>query len=272
MYSDNKKKIKYRTSIYSSYTLFFVIKIKEGVGMDIRYEPLPNDLFMVRVPIIATYEDREIDTFGLPFSIDNQGNQFMDTYKELTTVMLPLDKIIDIYIKGFYIAVVNKEDISKIYVILEKYLSGSVSNPNAYINRGFVKEERLEDIERFANEMFGLNKATIVNDAVKESKNNPFGLNLDLMPLITPQQTKLMNYNKTAGPSHVNMPKFSKTLTMDDLPKNHVSYPHVREPKIGDNKPKEVPKHYAYLHDTAPNVNIDISSVKRTSGFRKIYK
>lgn len=240
---------------------------------NIRFSPLPDTLFLVRVPIICTYSEEEIDIFGLPMSSDNLGNQFNDTFKDLTTVMINVDKMIDIYIQGYPIYILNKEDSITIFKILEDYLAGTVNNPVAFLNQAHIEENRLQDIERFAEEMFGLNKHTIVGKIISDNNSIGFGMDgFDLMPMKTPEQV----INETVVSRGVTVksttldPNVNLTPPVNRMPLNHTAYPYVPEPKIENNTVNSV-KSYAYLYDTIPDVNIDISKVTRRPNYRKTY-
>lgn len=239
----------------------------------IRFKPLPDTLFLVRIPIICTYTDEEIDLFGLPLTTDNMGNEFKDTYKDLTTVMINIDKMINVFIQGYPIHIVNKEDSVAIFNILEDYLAGTVNNPIAFINQVHTEEDRLPEIERFAQEMFGLNKSTIVNKIMKDNATDGFSLGgLDLMPMKTPEQVLQEQIRNTNGIRSVTLDSSPvKKIEVKQMPMQHTAYPYVPEPKIENNNQNSV-KSYAYLYDTAPDVNIDISKVTRRSNYRKIYK
>lgn len=240
----------------------------------IRYEPLPNTLFLVRVPIVCTYTSAEVDMFGLPMSTDNLGNEFRDTYKDLVTVMLNVDRMIDIYIQGYPIYIVNKEDSAKIFSILEEYLAGTVNNPTAFLNQANVEEDRLNDIERFAEEMFGLNKNTIVSKILNDNKNIGFGMDgFDLMPMKTPNQVMKETYtNKGNVVRSITFdPNVNNKNTVKKLPMKHTAYPHIPEPDVKINNRNTV-NNYAYIYDTLPDVDLDIAKVTRRTNYRKVYK
>lgn len=121
---------------------------------------LPNKLFLVRVPIIATYSPEELDILGLPVTYNFFGNYDDQAYRNLTTCMLPLDRLIDIYTSNFPIYIVNHGDIQVIHDILVKYIEDAYDGP-ADPNIRYEEDERIEDIERFAMEMFDINLAHV---------------------------------------------------------------------------------------------------------------
>lgn len=117
---------------------------------------LPNKLFLVRVPILATYSPEEIEVLGLPTTYNSFGNYDNQAYRNFTTCMLPLTKIIDIYISNFPIYIVNKEDTAIMHKMLLDYLQDLYYN-NVDYNIKYTVDDRVDDIEKFAREMFNIN-------------------------------------------------------------------------------------------------------------------
>lgn len=257
-----------------------------------RYEPLPKRLFMVRVPIVATYTDEEIEVLGLPISINhyqnygsNYGTCNYQAYKDLTTVMLPLTKIIDIYCNGHKIVVVNKADIPVIYEILEKYLLGVTAVKQFSLNHAMIEEERMDDIERFAQEMFGINKAVIAKSVYDKMNHNPFSLNSGFMTPVEAYNAKqkVLKAQKSTSPQ---ITKFTARK-----PASHLDFPYIPEQQINtpavmsaDNSggtqlkyvtPEDLAqpdqKNISYLYQEFPE--FDLSKVERTptNSFRKVY-
>lgn len=262
-----------------------------------RYEPLPDKLFLVRVPIVATYTDEEIDLLGLPVSINhyqNYGSNYgmcnYQAYKELTTVMLPLTKIIDIYCNGHQIAVVNRSDIPIIYEILEKYLLGVTAVKQFSLNHAMIQEDRMEDIERFAQEMFGINKATIAKSVYDQMSHNPFNLNAGFM---TP--TEAYNAREKAMKNQPKQPvkvvpvvnKFSAKK-----PGTHLGYPYRPEQQINTPavmstspntsgtqlnyvKPEDIAnsrsKNISYMYNDFPEFDLSKVERKPSNSYRNTY-
>lgn len=130
------------------------------------HNALPNKLYRVRVPEIATYSDAEIEILGLPLTIMN-GDDRKHHYKETVSVMLPLTRLVDIYTSGYSIEIIDRNDITEIYNTLERYLNNSLETANYSPNRAAVIEDRHEEIEKMLEEMFGYNRKTIVKDTLK---------------------------------------------------------------------------------------------------------
>jgi len=156
------------------------------------YHKLPPNLFKVKVPILATYDEVELELYGVSLTTVD-GDIKKNSYLEMTTVMINLDRIINIYIQGYPISIVNQNDSSTIYKILEDYLLGIDHNESYSPNRIAVKDDRLEEIDKFANEIFGLNRNTIIKNSV--NVNNGFDLGFKAMNSI-PLNTRVNSGEK----------------------------------------------------------------------------
>jgi len=89
--------------------------------MAYKYNQLPDTLFMVKVPTIYTYSDADIGAMGLPMQKDKRDRDVVDP-AQMSLVMLPLTRIIDIYSSGAPISLTNPDEVTLIYNILENYL------------------------------------------------------------------------------------------------------------------------------------------------------
>lgn len=227
----------------------------------VRYKPLPDKLFLVRVPIICTYSQAELDLVGVPMTLDTNSGEFRDrkAYNNLTTCMLKLTKIIDIYCQGYPIYVVKHEDTLEIFNLLEDYLAGVVSTQSTYVlNTPTVIEERLPDIEKFAQEMFGLNKGDIVRGSINLSNQGMGGLGLDIMK---PQPMATYKIEEDNQPIKITRPT------------KHTSYPLPKEEIV--QQPTQLRKsiptsNIGYVNHTLPEFNLD--EVKRKPSYRKQFK
>jgi len=138
---------------------------------------LPTELFKVRIPLIATYTDAEIAMFGIPLEV-RDGKVDYNRTDELTTVMISLDSIIDKYIAGYPIYLVDEKETAVIYKYLENYIKGKDEQEEYSINRAVTRDPRIEEIDRFADEMFGLNRHTIVTGNISANTGYDLGFNL----------------------------------------------------------------------------------------------
>lgn len=233
--------------------------------MATRYKALPDKLFAVRVPIICTYTPQELDIIGIPLTVDNDDGRVIDRkpYNNLTTCMLPLTKLVDIYDEGYPIYLVNSEDSVIVYEMLEEYLSGVVYAQSVnMLNMERIEETRLESIEKFANEMFGLNKGDIIKKVIDVSNsNNGYGLGMDLMrpqPLanFTTQPTFNVMQPSVMPANHTSYP-----LAVEDIKKNQES---MIRPSVG------TADNYSYVYNSVPEFNIE--EIKRKPSYRKRFK
>lgn len=212
---------------------------------------LPNTLFSVSVPIIATYSPEELDVYGLPMSIVNN-SRLENNYETMTTVMLPLTKIIDIYNMGFPIKLNNYKDVTTIYSILENYLDDTERFKYNTIHKPKFREDRLQDIDRFASEIFNLNKITIAKDAFSIQNGFDIGLGrmMQMNEAIVPiEKEQVSRY----GNRYKNYSSPNKPFTYDNG-QAFSEYNNAGETYTG------------YNPSNAPVVNFD--NVKRKSRYR----
>lgn len=155
------------------------------------YHPLPKKLFKVRVPVLATYSKEELELLGIPLSIIKEGDgedvtvrYDKNSYRELVTVSLPLSKIIDIYCDGMRIQVVDHKDTLEIFRLLENYIAGIESTPHMLNMENKVPDERLENIKKFAQDIYAMNVGRIHKGITIDMENNPFRSSIGFMPRV----------------------------------------------------------------------------------------
>lgn len=230
-----------------------------------RYQGLEDRMFMVRVPMICTYSDVEIEHLGVPIDHGyNEVGQFVENtraYNNLTTCMLPLSRLIEIHSSGYPIHLVNREDNSVIYNILEEYLGKLITiKDSALLNMGKVEEGLLESIEKFVDEMFGLNKGDIVRNMINTADTGSYNIGLDIMkptPLNPYAATEVTSSSIKSRPAnHISYP-----ISVDDLRKDAEN--EVRRSKV------QVGADVSYVYETVPEFNID--KVTRKPSYRKRY-
>ena len=150
-----------------------------------KHGQLPDTLYSVRAPLIALYDEFDMISMGLPTQEHRNGRKD-DIEENMTRVMLPLTKIIDIYSSGYPISLINPDEVSEIYQILEDYLSDNLNYSNE-LNGEVYQENRDIDIDRFASEMFDLNKRDIVNKVVNKKSGFDIGISkLDISNQVAP--------------------------------------------------------------------------------------
>jgi len=154
------------------------------------YVKLSTKLYRVTIPMVATYTEAEMDMLGVP--IDNEsGNPITDSFNKLTTVMLKLDRIIDIYTNGYPITINNDYDVINIYNELEQYLAGTKGRNVTSINQQPVIEKRFEEIDHFCNDIFQNNRHLIEQAATTHVQG--FDLGIPKMEAISTTPTKYDN-------------------------------------------------------------------------------
>lgn len=131
-------------------------------------KPLSNDIYKVRVPVMATLNAVDMH-FGIRvnYAKNEQGRTVNDKYgnKEWTTTWLTLDKLIEIFDNGFPIMIVDKEDINTIYNELERYVTDLGRLEEISVNGRALYDERVNVISKFVSEIFGHNKGEILKEA-----------------------------------------------------------------------------------------------------------
>lgn len=244
---------------------------------NIRRKPLPGKLFLVRVPIIATYSDTEIDLLGLPVDTNTFGGYNPKTYNNFTTCMLPLDRLVDIYMQNYPIYVVNQSDTVEIYNILEEYLTGE-SEPETFSRNLEARvEDRLVDIEKFASEMFGYNRGTIARDMYQRDLQNNIinGLSLNLTANMSIDSAKnIVNNNpdiqrfvEAAEVSRVNA---NKDANFGLKSKEEFILPTKLPTGAVEVKSNGEMVNISYIHNSLPDFNIDnYDRIPTENGYRK---
>lgn len=241
---------------------------------NLRYKPLPKELFFVRVPLIATYSDIEMNTLGLPINmINNQPDH--TTYNTMVPVYLPLDRIIDIYISGYPIKLIDHESLDRIYVILDQYVRGLNDNDNFELNMPGVVEERLYDIEKFAAEIFDNNKVDILRKLI--SFKHGYDANVNIMHVNTPvvnkqpvnhvvlnntdsYQSVLSNPNLNSGYGYG---MFGGQPTLNSITASNTSEPSVRDAfRVNPNKPEL--SNTTYVNNNLPEINFSLATRTKT--------
>jgi len=173
--------------------------------MSRKYTRLPSTLFTVIVPMVSTYSDLEMDIMGVPLQETSSGKRTAcdDT---MTRVMLPLTRIIDIYRTGAPIKLVNVNEVPTIFKILEDYLHESNSTTMEF-NIMSHEDNRDVDIDRFASEMFDLNRVDIVNETLNKKSGFDIGipkLHINNRPKVTRRRMNVSESYSLENPSVAN--------------------------------------------------------------------
>lgn len=189
-------------------------------------------LILVRVPMVCTYSEMEIEEFGIRtdyikehLHTDKNDTMLMrnDTnvpYLDMTTCMLPIERLLEIYSDGYPIEVINSNDVRKIFDILNK----------AYDEYNKFNKKDLNHfiIERFLDDIIANNTGELVRNAVDKSKEifkEPEGImkteakpkiykNTNIDRIMYPTTTtEIDRIKKTKRPEY----KGSNTLISNDL-------------------------------------------------------
>lgn len=214
---------------------------------------LPSKLYKVEIPVIATYTEEEMALYGMPMSVVNN-SKFERDYNARVVVMLNIDRMIDIYALGFPIRLINSDEVTEIYNILDNYVNDRHEDMTT-LNRPHYNDERMTIIDRFAQEMFGINKINIVN---KETKLNN-GYDIGLTHLLPEYRTSTINRDVSNIPSTSKWSRRNNLGVIDNTPI-------VEDVQPLYNNYNSISNNLTYLNQNTPNIDMD--SIKRTPRFR----
>lgn len=151
-----------------------------------------NKLYRCNVPIISTYTSRELEFVDIPTDIRN--GEVVDSKMENVVVEITVTRMVDIFMNGFRIGILNKDDISEIYYGIQDHIanfsSTFKSSPNEYID---VPVDDLENLDLFASSIFKNQKKVIVEDSIP--KQNAFGIGTTPMAYANVKKEEL-NYDE----------------------------------------------------------------------------
>lgn len=140
---------------------------------------LPDTLYSVRVPMLATYTEEELEIFGIPLDVNDKNKADINTYKNTTVCMMNINRIIDTYLNGYPIGLTNPDEAMILFKTLEAYLNIHVNKIQRSINAPVKQDSRLMEIDKFVTEIFDYNRNAIVKDMV--GVGSGFNLNIGLM-------------------------------------------------------------------------------------------
>lgn len=193
-------------------------------------------LYLTRVPDIASYSSQELKMFGSPGVFENGKYKKEALLANMTTVMINIETMIQYYSNGYPLSVVNPNDVKEIHEELEMYLRDT--NPIYSNSLHKVKRDELllDEIDKFAEEMFSLNRNTIVGGIIS-ARDNAFSIGFTPFQVQRPIQPTVETYERS-------------TSVLSAYGGVEVSQPTT---EMSNN---------TYLTEFAPE--IDISSVRRT--------
>ena len=124
-----------------------------------------HKLFLARVPILSTFSEEEIEITGIPMHQDMEDEKKTESMLNTTTVMITINDMVEKYKYGFRISIVNYEDMSFIYAVIQDHLLAWRNRRITSLNSTSTNVDNdLIDLDSFANEIFGIHKVKIVND------------------------------------------------------------------------------------------------------------
>ncbi len=124
-----------------------------------------HKLFLARVPILSTFSEEEIEITGIPMHQNMEDEKKTESMLNTTTVMITINDMVEKYKNGFKISIVNYEDMSFIYAVIQDHLLAWRNRRITSLNSTSTNVDNdLIDLDSFANEIFGIHKVKIVND------------------------------------------------------------------------------------------------------------
>jgi len=128
-----------------------------------------NKLYDAYVPIISTYSEDELDIVGVPLNIidDERHNSF----NEKVLVKITIVDMIEKFNKGFAVSVAKQSDVEQIYDVIQKHLIAWRDYGVKSLNQASLPRDDLILMDKFANEIFNINKRTIIQKDISKPKS-----------------------------------------------------------------------------------------------------
>lgn len=137
-------------------------------------EVIFKKVYKARVPIISTYSEHELDVVGIPMNVIGDSNK--NSYNELVLTMITINDMVEKYNNGFNINIIEEKDMKEIYHVIQKHLEAWQAFKVHSLNQTAIPVDDLILLDKFASEIFTLNKRSIVKDDIinKPSFTNDF--------------------------------------------------------------------------------------------------
>jgi len=127
-----------------------------------KHKLISDRLFKVRIPYLATFSPEELEE-GNHVGIDTiDGKNDDDNLGTMATVWIKIPKMIEVHSNGFPIKLVDSSKLEEIYDILDNYIQGNTAKSDRKFSKRRVSDEDMEEVEKFAEEVFGYNKKAIL--------------------------------------------------------------------------------------------------------------
>ena len=128
---------------------------------------LPNDLFWGYVPVMATFNEKYLQDFGVLAvsnrDLDDEENEYVGVYgNDRTFVKWTISDMVNGYINGYSFSFYRKEDLITVHNHIEAYFDRVNEIINSESMDAFEFDDRLEDIDAFNRSLFEQNKGKIV--------------------------------------------------------------------------------------------------------------
>lgn len=128
-----------------------------------------KDLYTVVVPDITLHSDEELKLLGIPITKELSPEQNVEA--SMTTCMLPISKMAEIYDSGFPVLVPNHEDTVKIYDAVSTHLAAWDRHLSTAINKKKAPTRDLLLLDEFADSLFNN-----VKDVIGKEEDSSFGV------------------------------------------------------------------------------------------------
>jgi len=166
---------------------------------------LDTKLYKVRVPVIATYSDFDIEVMGVARKYEN-GSYGKPDYDTPVIVMFSIRRILNTFTKGLPVYLVDRDKLEDLRYTLEEYLANRGSSNGRH--RRYANEDELETINEFLEEMFDYNKESIVEQAFDFGKG--FDLNIVDFNSTPLTDVKASDTSISVGETNINVNGFKR--------------------------------------------------------------
>ena len=157
-----------------------------------------HKLFLARVPILSTFSEEEIEITGIPMHQNMEDEKKTESMLNTTTVMITINDMVEKYKNGFKISIVNYEDMSFIYAVIQDHLLAWRNRRITSLNSTSTNVDNdLIDLDSFANEIFGIHKVKIVNDnmIIKPASTNSLA-DILMSPTTPKKEINVIDYDE----------------------------------------------------------------------------
>ena len=134
----------------------------------IRFTTLPNTIYTVKVPLLATLDEYDMLSGELPYKEGTDGNRIQQ-HHDMTIVGMSIDRMLEVYSNGFPIRIMNKSDLFEIYNTLKRYYLDADKDNLLSINQRAHDDERIPDIKKFLQEILSNNEHLLTAEEKRNS-------------------------------------------------------------------------------------------------------